>query len=65
MSTQHSLTEEEKDIIRRILKNHNVDLVYETIQVEYEGECEPEDQLNNVSIMVSSENEEKWYIQVN
>ena len=65
MSGQYSLTEKEIKIIKQIIKDHNIELIYERNQVECDGECEPEDQYNDVSIMCSEENEEKWYIQVN
>lgn len=65
MTTQISLTEKEKEVILEILKNHDIDLVYETRDVERNGELKEEKIYNNVLIFVSEDDKEQWYIQVN
>lgn len=57
MSYQDSLTEEEIEIIQGILKKHN-------IETQYMGN-DGDTYKNDISIMISEDDKDLWYIQVN
>ena len=65
MSGQYSLTPEQTTAIRNILNEHNIEMIAETSLCNTDKGTIELTIWNEVSIKVSDEKGEKWYIQVN
>jgi hypothetical protein len=65
MSGQYSLTSEQTTAIRNILNEHNIEMIAETSLCNTNKGTIEKTIFNEISIKISDEDGECWYIQVN